>query len=499
MKRPGDNNFGDQKNPKNICYSEEDPNILEDSLDEEGLVQPPINTSSALISPTPYQHPSLWRPWVTPQPPQPSQPSSHETPQTSRQQVFASTSNASSSLNQPPSPWRPWLFPSLNQSLSLWRPWTSSLPSSSAQSFHQPTQEDQATQEDQPSLNQPPSHPLSPQPLSNETPQSTDQHVQEDASIQRVSHPGTSALPDEVPRSVDYDVGDSDEESIQYPETAPFTPAFDFTHQVGGAVTTRSMTNFAQPLVPPTSTPPQLPASTPLQPSTSTPQKAPTSTPPQLQPPLLPQQPPQPQPQPSTDDNDWMNVPPGPSHWIPPSNDATPSNDADQRSSNPPDRPPRMVDTDGEESDEEDDGDQHDNLQNERRSRQLDTYLFEYDSSPPKIFKRQSAKSFKAKPINGTSNYENEVENFHTQLTPFLERERRAHYPRGMKVHIGAKVTFLVIKNGVVVDTPSFLYTTKSCTILRDDDVHEVMGPTMSRLIEQIADQQERGSGFVFQ
>ena len=68
-----------------------------------------------------------------------------------------------------------------------------------------------------------------------------------------------------------------------------------------------------------------------------------------------------------------------------------------------------------------------------------------------------------------------------------------------MKVHISAKVTFLVIKNGVVVDTPSFLYTTKSCTILRDADVHEVMGPTMSRLIEQIADQQECGSGFVFE
>ena len=72
-----------------------------------------------------------------------------------------------------------------------------------------------------------------------------------------------------------------------------------------------------------------------------------------------------------------------------------------------------MVDTDGEESDEEDDGDQRSDSQDEGRSRcQMDTYLFHYDSSPPKIFKKQSAKSFKAKPINGTSDYEREVKKF---------------------------------------------------------------------------------------
>ena len=38
MKRPGDNNSGNEINPKNVCYSEESPNILEDSSDEEGLV-----------------------------------------------------------------------------------------------------------------------------------------------------------------------------------------------------------------------------------------------------------------------------------------------------------------------------------------------------------------------------------------------------------------------------------------------------------------------------
>ena len=163
------------------------------------------------------------------------------------------------------------------------------------------------------------------------------------------------------------------------------------------------MASSTQPVFPSTSTSPRPSTSTPPQPpqsSTSSPLPPPSSLP-QLQP------------QPLSDDNAWMNVPPGPSHWIPPSNDATPSNETIQGQSNPPNRPPRMVDTDGEESDEEDDGDQRSDSQDEGRSRcQMDTYLFHYDSSPPKIFKKQSAKSFKAKPINGTSDYEREVKKF---------------------------------------------------------------------------------------
>ena len=132
------------------------------------------------------------------------------------------------------------------------------------------------------------------------------------------------------------------------------------------------------------------------------------------------------------------------------------------------------------------------------RKRRPRKFLFKYDQTPPKIFKKESAKSFKASPISPSANYQEECNTFHDQLTSFLKRERRAHYPRGAKVHVGMKVKYQVIKEGKLVDEPEFIYNSKSVPILRGSDIHTEMGPAMAHLNEQIADQQERGSGFVF-
>ena len=124
------------------------------------------------------------------------------------------------------------------------------------------------------------------------------------------------------------------------------------------------------------------------------------------------------------------------------------------------------------------------------KRKQREAFLFEYDKTPPKIFKKNSAKSFKAKPIREGRDYQREMIHFQRQLVAFLKRERARRYPRGLKVHISAKVRYHVIKESELVDTPEFIFTSKSKTILRSDDIREEMAPSLSHLEEQIADQQ---------
>ena len=144
--------------------------------------------------------------------------------------------------------------------------------------------------------------------------------------------------------------------------------------------------------------------------------------------------------------------------------------------------------TDNEATDEEVTNDESNAIQGKRKQREA--FLFEYDKTPPKIFKKNSAKSFKAKPIREGRDYQREMIHFQRQLVAFLKRERARRYPRGLKVHISAKVRYHVIKENELVDTPEFIFTSKSKTILRSDDIREEMAPSLSHLEEQIADQQ---------
>ena len=155
--------------------------------------------------------------------------------------------------------------------------------------------------------------------------------------------------------------------------------------------------------------------------------------------------------------------------------------------------PPEVLDTESDESDyeEESNDDQpSDEEGTNGKKKQRRAFLFEYDQTPPKIFKKHSAKSFKAKPIREGRDYQREMIHFQRQLVAFLKKERARRYPRGMKVHVSAKVRYHVIKNGELVDTPEFIFTSKSKTILRSDDIQTEMAPSLSHLEEQIADQQ---------
>ena len=145
--------------------------------------------------------------------------------------------------------------------------------------------------------------------------------------------------------------------------------------------------------------------------------------------------------------------------------------------------------TDNEATDEEEVINGESNATLDKR-KQREAFLFEYDKTPPKIFKKHSAKSFKAKPIREGRDYQREMIHFQRQLVAFLKRERARRYPRGLKVHISTKVRYHVIKESELVDTPEFIFTSKSKTILRSDDIREEMAPSLSHLEEQIADQQ---------
>ena len=96
--------------------------------------------------------------------------------------------------------------------------------------------------------------------------------------------------------------------------------------------------------------------------------------------------------------------------------------------------PPEVLDTESDESnyEEESNDDQpSDEEGTNGRKKRRQAFLFEYDQTPPKIFKRHSAKSFKAKPIHEGRDYQWEIIHFQRQLVSFLKRERARRYPRG--------------------------------------------------------------------
>ena len=271
--------------------------------------------------------------------------------------------------------------------------------------------------------------------------------------------------------------------------TTPTPKPSKLTGQDGGAVTTRSMLRAQgaskQQSAPPSEQPLDLSIHQPL--SSDQPLDLTIQQPPPIPPPTS-------HPTPSAQASsveDWRTSPAGPSHQStshdPPSSS---SKDAPSESN----APSQVLD----ESNDSDGSSSASSSASPRRVRRRKQYLFEYDPTPPKIFKRNSARSFKAKPIHPGRIYNKEIAKFHSQLASFLKRERSRRYPRGMKVHVGMKVKYEVIKNGVVVDTPEFIFTSKSEEILRSDDISQIIGSPLARLEESIADQQDRGSGYVF-
>ena len=171
--------------------------------------------------------------------------------------------------------------------------------------------------------------------------------------------------------------------------------------------------------------------------------------------------------------DDWQNSLPGPSR-------EPPEQPPEQPSEQPPEQPAAP----------------EPDVENKERAE--NQYFINFSTTAPKIFKDHSAKSFLAEPTASTTDYKEEILRFQEELIPFLEEEREKRYTHGMKVHLCVKATFQVLKEGEVVDSASYLFPVKSRTIVKSDDIDNELAPTMSKLEERIADQQERGSGYIF-
>ena len=78
-----------------------------------------------------------------------------------------------------------------------------------------------------------------------------------------------------------------------------------------------------------------------------------------------------------------------------------------------------------------------------------------------------------------------------------LEEERKKQ-KYGIKVHVIAKAQFDVVKEGKLVDQPSFHFPVKSVTLLRDQNIYDKIAPIFTTLDKRIQDRKDRGSGFRF-
>ena len=109
-----------------------------------------------------------------------------------------------------------------------------------------------------------------------------------------------------------------------------------------------------------------------------------------------------------------------------------------------------------------------------------------YNVSKPKIFKRDSAVSFRARPTRPNADYEDEILRFRRVYVDFLRRERDRRYQQGLKTHLSACVRFDVIKEGKTVDTPTPNFTSKSRIVLAADDVDERVEPQITAISHQL-------------
>ena len=121
----------------------------------------------------------------------------------------------------------------------------------------------------------------------------------------------------------------------------------------------------------------------------------------------------------------------------------------------------------------------------------------EFLTSQPKIFKGL-AKQWRVTPQSANPDYTDELVSFKKYIEGEIQKQREEKKEKGIKVHISCKASFDVVKEGVLVDQPSYHFTAKSATILPSDLVEEETDHIFWRLQERIQDRKDRGSGFQF-
>ena len=120
-----------------------------------------------------------------------------------------------------------------------------------------------------------------------------------------------------------------------------------------------------------------------------------------------------------------------------------------------------------------------------------ETYYYKRDTRPSKIFKQQEAVTFEFITHDHSRDVEVEITRFRKTFQRFIKQlfEETSGFRRGVKIHVSALATYLVIKDGEVVDSPSFYINTRARTFLSgDDDQEATIDEILSSILEQSVD-----------
>ena len=118
-------------------------------------------------------------------------------------------------------------------------------------------------------------------------------------------------------------------------------------------------------------------------------------------------------------------------------------------------------------------------------------YYFKRDTRPSKIFKNSDAATFTFVTHNHSRDIEIETHRFRKTFQRFITKlfDESSGFNRGCKLHTSALITYLVVKEGEIVDSPSFYINTRSRVFLKgDDDQEATIEEILTSILEQAMD-----------
>ena len=144
-------------------------------------------------------------------------------------------------------------------------------------------------------------------------------------------------------------------------------------------------------------------------------------------------------------------------------------------------------------TDETSDSPQVDGVVNEDSPKMSDEehYYFKRDTRPSKIFKQSEAATYTFVTHTHSRDIEVEAARFRKTFKRFIDKlfEDSSPFNRGCKLHTSALVTYLVVKEGEIVDSPSFYINTRARVLLQgDDDRDETIDDILTSILEQSMD-----------
>ena len=120
-----------------------------------------------------------------------------------------------------------------------------------------------------------------------------------------------------------------------------------------------------------------------------------------------------------------------------------------------------------------------------------ETYYLQQNHKASKIFKQHSAVTFEFVTLEHSRDIEVEVARFKKTFKRFIAQlfAETSGFRQGVKIHLSALTTYLVVKDGEVVDSPSFYINTRARTFLAgDDDQEATIDEILGSILEQSMD-----------